>query len=208
MMVSDTQLCYGNQQKFKNVPRLFGLNQSRTLLGYSGEYSDVQHIMKLVDSLETSDFVENNAPPRNASHIAGYLSRILYNRRSKFNPLWTQIVIAGYDDDEKPFLGYLDYHGTSYQDTVIATGFGSYFAIPLLRKQASPDMTESEARSLLEECMKILFARDCRAYNKIQVATITKDGTSVGAPYSLHPNWHFSTFVQPTTSVDLCSASW
>lgn len=52
MMAADTQLCYGNQQKFKDIQRLFPVHQSRTLLGFSGEYSDVQHILKLITEME------------------------------------------------------------------------------------------------------------------------------------------------------------
>lgn len=40
------------------------------------------------------------------------------------------------------FLGYVDMHGTTYDDDFIATGFGAYFAMTLLRAKATPEMTE------------------------------------------------------------------
>lgn len=46
-------VCYGNQKKFKDIQRLFSIDQSNTLLGFSGEYSDVQHILKLLNGLES-----------------------------------------------------------------------------------------------------------------------------------------------------------
>ena len=40
-------------------------------------------------------------------------------------------------------------------------------------------MEEGEARELLEECLRVLFYRDCRALNKIQIAKATAEGTFV-----------------------------
>lgn len=35
-------------------------------------------------------------------------------------------------------------------------------------------MTEGEARALLEDCLRVLFYRDCRALNRIQIAKVSK----------------------------------
>lgn len=45
-------VCYGNQKKFKDIGRIFSLDQSNVLVGFSGEYSDAQHILKLLTDLE------------------------------------------------------------------------------------------------------------------------------------------------------------
>ena len=39
------------------------------------------------------------------------------------------------------FLGYVDLRGGAYEANVLATGFGAYVAIPLLRKNQRDDMT-------------------------------------------------------------------
>lgn len=33
-------------------------------------------------------------------------------------------------------------------------------------------MTEGEARALLEDCLRVLFYRDCRALNRIQIGKV------------------------------------
>lgn len=43
-----------------------------------------------------------------------YLMRIMYARRSKFDPLWNQLVVSGFRDG-KSFLGVVDMHGESSQ---------------------------------------------------------------------------------------------
>lgn len=82
----------------------------------------------------------------------------MYNRRSKIDPLWNSFVLGGYSEG-KPFLGYVDLLGVTYQSSTIATGFGLHLAQPLLRKAVEgreDQLTEEQARSILEGCMKVL----------------------------------------------------
>jgi hypothetical protein len=102
----------------------------------------------------------------------------MYQRRNKMNPLWNHLLVAGFKEG-KPFLGSVDLIGTAYEDEFLATGFGSYLAIPILRKKWHADMEEGEARELLEECLRVLFYRDCRALNRIRIAKATAEGTII-----------------------------
>jgi 20S proteasome subunit beta 7 len=122
--------------------------------------------------------------------IYEYLSRVMYARRSKFNPLWNSMIVGGYKDNQGwvfirssilflsnvvlSFLGYVDLLGTTYSASTIATGYGSMIAIPLLRKAVEgheTTMTEEEGKALLIECMKVLFYRDARSLNKVRLDT-------------------------------------
>ena len=208
MMGCDTQLCYGNHKKFRNVPRLFSVCESNVLLGFSGEYSDMQYIMKLIEPLETDSFVQHITSPWNASQISGYLSRVLYNRRCRLSPLWASVLIGGFSDDNKPFLSYIDPHGTVFKDTVMATGLGGYMALPLLREKGNPEMSEDEAKILLEDCLRILSQRDCRAHTTIQLAKVTHNEVTIEDPFTLEQNWNHSKFLQPSIAISLSSSSW
>lgn len=93
----------------------------------------------------------------------------MYNRRSKFNPLWNSLVVGGINKGEK-FLGYVDLRGTTYQSTTIATGFGAHLAQPILRRRVEgreDELTEEEAIEIMNECLKVLFYRDARSMNKV-----------------------------------------
>jgi 20S proteasome subunit beta 7 len=61
----------------------------------------------------------------------------------------------------------VDKIGSTYSEDFLATGFGSHIAIPIIRAKWTPDMSEEEARTLLEDCMRVLYYRDCRALNKV-----------------------------------------
>lgn len=71
-----------------------------------------------------------------SAQVYSYLTRVMYNRRNKFNPLWNTLVVGGMqrvaDPDPtssasslKPFLGMVSMVGTHYTDSHVATGEGA-----------------------------------------------------------------------------------
>ena len=135
---------------------------------------------------------------RTPSETFNYLSRLLYHRRSKMNPLWNNVVVAGYDAKEgKPFLGNVDLIGTSFEADFCATGLGMHLALPILRSGWTEDMTEEQALDLLKKCMRTLFYRDCRTVNRITFATVTSNGPVVKEPVAIDTEWSYRTFVKP-----------
>mmetsp|Transcript_52419 Transcript_52419/g.90043 ORF Transcript_52419/g.90043 Transcript_52419/m.90043 type:complete len:161 (-) Transcript_52419:222-704(-) len=135
------------------------------------------------------------------SEIFHYLRAVMYQRRNKMNPLWNNLLVAGFKDGES-FLGSVDLIGTAYEEDFLATGFGSYLATPIFRKKWRPDMEEGEARELLEECLRVLFYRDCRALNKIQIAKATAEGTFVSPAYTLATSWESASFATVKGGLD------
>ena len=68
-------------------------------------------------------------------------------------------------------MAYVDLLGTTYSASALATGYGAYIALPLLRKQVEgreKTLTEDEAREILTDCMRVLFYRDARSLNKVR----------------------------------------
>lgn len=224
MLAADTLLSYGGMAKHNGISRLFAIpHGAKTLIAASGEYSDFQMICQLLsekalEETQTSAVLMDALLPdeddttkddrMSAPTVWNYLRYVMYQKRNKFNPYWNDILVAGVDPQNKnaPFLGSVDKIGTTVKDNVLATGFGSYLAIPLLRERWRPDLTEGEARALLEDCCKVLFYRDCRASSQIQLAkidfTTAADGTTavvnapiVSDPYSLETSWSDPAFV-------------
>lgn len=190
LLAADTLLSYGSMAKAQNIPRLHVVE--KTVIGASGEYSDFQRILeilkaKALEETTTSvmDSLYTEETGMTAENTWNYLRMLLYSRRSKLNPFWNELLVAGTDLQGKPFLGSVDKIGTTVRDNFIATGFGAYLAMPLLREKWRPDLTEGEARALLEDCMKILFFRDCRASPRIQLAKCADDEVLVSEPYEL-----------------------
>jgi len=188
MMACDTLGSYGSLARFFKLERMKTIGD-HTVIGAGGDYSDFQYIAKMLDELINEDFCRDDGSRLLPEEIYSYLCRVMYQRRNKFDPLWSYLVVAGFRDG-KSFLGHVDLVGTCFQDDYLATGYGAYIALPLIRKAYKPDMTMEQARSLLEDCMRILFYRDARSTNKIQLANAGPAGVSISEAYELDTfNW-------------------
>lgn len=119
-----------------------------------------------------------------------WLTRILYNRRSKFDPLWNNFVVGGLQDGI-PFLGTVDKIGNAFEDKLICTGYGAHIALPLLRDAyaANPKPTEAEAKALVDKALEVLFYRDARSYPKYLRAVLNDQGVTVEGPLEVQHSW-------------------
>jgi 20S proteasome subunit beta 7 len=82
-------------------------------------------------------------------------------------------------------------------------------AIPLIREKWHADMDEGEARALMEDCLRVMFYRDCRALSRIQIAKATAEGTLVSEPYELTTDWETANFdVRHSSAATLDGSSW
>merc|ERR1711916_23989 len=161
-------------------------------VGAGGDYSDFQAIHKILEEKITDDFTINDGVKISPRELHSYLVRVMYQRRSKGDPLWNSMVIAG-----KDFLGSIDKLGTNYEDNFVATGYGAHLALPILRKEYRSNLTKAEARQILEDAMRVLWYRDCRTINSIQFACVAADGPIVvDEPIELKANWEFLRDVQ------------
>ncbi|CAO3656803.1 unnamed protein product [Mucor hiemalis] len=198
MMAADMLGSYGSLARFRDIKRLYPVGES-TIVGCSGDISDYQYIQHFwIPSckymLEVKEHCADDGHVLGTPHIYEYLWRVMYNRRSKFNPLWNSLVVGGIEKGER-FLGYVDLRGTTYQSTTIATGFGAHLAQPILRKRVEgreDELTEEEAIEIMNECLRVLFYRDARSMNKFQRAKITEAGLEICEPYSLDTEWGFA----------------
>lgn len=134
----------------------------------------------------------------NAANLHRYLSKLLYNRRSKFDPLWNHLLVAGLDDDQQPFLAAADLLGTTYSSPSLATGYGAMLAQPIMRRrvpdeEATKTLEKEEAVELIKECMKVLFYRDARSMDTYSMAVVTKDGVETTYDNKLeNQSWAFA----------------
>eukprot|EP00475_Leptophrys_vorax_P043202 TRINITY_DN8240_c0_g1_i2.p2 TRINITY_DN8240_c0_g1~~TRINITY_DN8240_c0_g1_i2.p2 ORF type:complete len:128 (-),score=41.49 TRINITY_DN8240_c0_g1_i2:422-805(-) len=96
MLISDTLASYGSMARFMSVPRITKVNNS-TVIGGGGEYSDLQAIRRLLHELTLEDFIAADGREVAPSEVHRYLTRVMYNKRSKVNPLYNQIIVGGFD---------------------------------------------------------------------------------------------------------------
>jgi len=200
-MVADMLGSYGSMARFKCVERLKQYGDC-TVVGAGGDLSDFQYLNELLSELLDEDACHDDNTSFTPNSIHKYVSRVMYNRRSKMDPIWNEVIVGGFRDG-KSFLGFCDLQGTQYEDDFLATGFGGHLALPLLREAAAKwgsAMTKAQARETLETCMKVLFYRDCRAINKLQFAEISAAGVTITNPNEavvLPTEWKMKKMVNP-----------
>ena len=92
---------YGSLARFKDIQRLHSVG-SNTVLAASGDMSDFQYIQQVLDDLLISEeTIMDDEHKLGPEEIHEYLSRMMYSRRSNFNPLWNSILVGGFKDGKK-----------------------------------------------------------------------------------------------------------
>ncbi|KAK4240319.1 nucleophile aminohydrolase [Achaetomium macrosporum] len=207
VMAADNLASYGSLARFTDVKRLRPF-LGTSVVGFGGDVSDMQFLDRHLNELaideayehETTASVSGPAPPGqlNAANLHKYLSKLMYRRRSDFDPLWNQILVAGFDSDKKPFLASVDLRGTAFTSPSLATGFGAMLAQPIMRRYAATEedaarLSREEAVKVVKECMKVLFYRDARSLDRYSIAVVTKDGVELNEDEQLESqSWAFA----------------
>ncbi|OQV14619.1 Proteasome subunit beta type-4 [Hypsibius exemplaris] len=177
VLAADTVGSYGTLCKLRTIPRLLRVNKS-TVLAMSGDYADFQYIEQLIAKKTMQDFCSDDGYEWTPKSLHSWLTRILYNARSKFDPLWNSYVVGGLEDGV-PYLGGLTMLGISYTAPYMATGFGRFIAQPFLADQLekNPEMDEAAAREVAIHSLRLLYYRNRESSNKYQLTVVTKDGS-------------------------------
>lgn len=193
MIATDTLASYGSLARYRNVDRVMKVNQN-IILGAGGDYADFQYLKNIIDQKIREEYCSDDGFTLKPKALHCWMTRVLYNQRSKFDPLWNNFIIGGIENG-KPFLGAVDKLGTAYVDPVIATGYGAYIATPLLAKayDTNPEMSETEAAELIHKCMEVLWLRDGRSSPKYQIAIISKEkGVEIRDNLEVKGHWDFA----------------
>ncbi|CAI2003811.1 hypothetical protein SEUBUCD646_0F01130 [Saccharomyces eubayanus] len=182
IIAADNLGSYGSLLRFNGVERLIPVGEN-TIVGISGDISDMQHIEKLLEDLVTENAYDNpladSEEALEPSHVFEYLATVMYQRRSKMNPLWNAIIVAGVESNGDQFLRYVNLLGVTYSSPTLATGFGAHMANPLLRKVVDresdiPKTTLQTAEEAIVNAMKVLYYRDARSSRSFSLAIIDK----------------------------------
>mmetsp|Transcript_16277 Transcript_16277/g.56883 ORF Transcript_16277/g.56883 Transcript_16277/m.56883 type:complete len:249 (-) Transcript_16277:35-781(-) len=207
----DTLGSYGSLARFRDLRRIRAVGKS-TLIAAGGEYSDFQYLVDMLDDKVVDELCKDDGATLDASEYHSFLTRVMYQRRNKGNPLYNNLIVAGYSggsgaDGGKPFLGTIDPIATAYTDDFLVTGFGAHLALPIIRERWTAGMSEAEARTLVEDCLRVCYYRDCRTINKVQLGKVTRDGVVVSEPFELDTEWSFQSFIDPKAGAEF-GGSW
>ncbi|XP_071915332.1 proteasome subunit beta type-4 isoform X1 [Coffea arabica] len=200
LMAADMGGSYGSTLRYKGVERMKPVGK-HSLIGASGELSDFQEILRYLDELMLYDNLWDNGNSLGPKEVHNYLTRVMYNRRNQFNPLWNSLVLGGVKNGQK-YLGTVNMIGVHYEDNHVATGFGNHLARPILRDEWHENLSFEDGVKLLEKCMRVLLYRDRSAVNKLQATNITEEGVTISQPYALKTSWNLAAFKNPTVGAE------
>mmetsp|Transcript_29009 Transcript_29009/g.53308 ORF Transcript_29009/g.53308 Transcript_29009/m.53308 type:complete len:282 (-) Transcript_29009:240-1085(-) len=196
LIACDTLAAYGTTKRYKSTQRIHKVND-KCVIAASGEISDFQFIITLLNELTTEDFCTDDGIEVGPREVHAYLCRVLYNRRNRFNPLWNTLVVGGVENNQN-FLGMVGMVGTHYTDSHVTTGFANHLARPLFRERQHDDMSEEDALQLLYDALKVCYYRDKVSINKFQVAKVTAEKVVISEPFALNVRWDYKLFEKPT----------
>jgi 20S proteasome subunit beta 7 len=116
IIAADTLGSYGSMARFPDLKRVLKVNDS-TVLGVGGDYADFQFLSEIIKQKQIDEDCKDDGFTLKPKALHCWLTRVLYNRRSKFDPLWNVIIVAGMQDNE-PYLGFCNLQGTAFTGKV------------------------------------------------------------------------------------------
>ena len=197
IIAADTLGSYGSLARFRGLSRVMKINDF-TVMSAAGDYADFQYLKQELEQMVIDEEILNDGFTMPPSAVHSWVTRILYHRRSKFNPLWNVVTVAGYENG-KGFLASVDKIGIAFEAPSVASGFGAYIAQPLLRKALEDNnntLTLEQARQVITNCLRVLYYRDARSYNRHEIAVVTKDGVMIEKPSSSNTSWDIAHLVK------------
>ncbi|XP_058065315.1 proteasome subunit beta type-4 [Anopheles bellator] len=195
VIAADKLISYGSLARYHDVDRVYRIND-KTILGIGGDFADFQYIKRYIDQKVIDDQCLDDKNEMKPLSFYNWLTRVMYNRRSNFEPLYLDLVIGGMQDGE-PFLGHVNLRGRSYTSNVVATGYGTHLALPLLREYsenptAFQTLDQPQASDLVKRVMEVLWYRDCRSDPKYSQAICTTGGVHLDADCFVAQNWNLA----------------
>ena len=168
--------------------------------------SDFQAIVEFFQNRDLADSIEEDGIKFfSAKNYANYLCILqiilaewTYYRRRRMDPLMNTSLVAGFDNAGNKYLAFVDMYGTLLESDFALGGMAQYFCQVLLTNESKPDMTEDQARTILDKCMRVLMYRDSRAAEHIQFCTITAKGVTIEAHLEIKSDWSSKQFVNNT----------
>ncbi|KAG5876847.1 hypothetical protein JTB14_002903 [Gonioctena quinquepunctata] len=94
MIAGDLLASYGSLARYRNCPRIIEVNPN-IILGAGGDYADFQYVKSFIDQKIVDEECLDDGLKLKPKSMYCWLTRIMYQRRSKFDPFWNNLVIGG-----------------------------------------------------------------------------------------------------------------
>jgi len=169
---NDRRATWGYTVTNKSTQKVFKITDyiGLTCYGLIGDFQILVRILRAqanLYELETGGRISTRS-------MGKMVSNYLYSR--KMAPLYTNLVIAGVDEDG-PKLYTLDAVGSLMEDDYGTAGTGMLLSIGILEAEYKKDMTVVAGEKLVEKAIRNSIARDAMTGNGIDLLIIKADGS-------------------------------
>ena len=89
-------------------------------------------------------------------------------------------------------------YGTKVEADFLLTGLSAHYCQVLMQNAWREDLSEAEARAVIEDCMRVMFYRDKKAHDVIQISTVTAQGVTMHETYRIDSNWDLDFYKNST----------
>ena len=168
---NDNRATWGYTVTNKSTKKVFKITENIGLAAY-GLIGDFQMLVKILRA-QANLYELDSGSIISTKSMGKMVSNYLYSR--KMFPLYTNLVIAGMDEDG-PKLYTLDAIGSLIPEDYGTTGTGMLMSIGILEAEYKPDITVAQGEKLVEKAIKSTIRRDAMSGNGIDILTITKSG--------------------------------
>ena len=203
IIACDTLMHYGSSLSLTKSYERIKLLNDRTLIGYGGEYSDMQETSRILNELILEDQLETNRKgAMGPVELGHYLSSLHYHQRNRLDPYLNSAIVGGIDFNGDVVLMQVDPFGTFLSGNYFTTSFANYFACSLLRNEYpkdSSELTKEQAIKLILKCFEVLFYRDSKAGDVIQYTILENDNNNMKTETKttkLETKWEYKQFMQ------------
>ena len=158
------------------MPKVFQMND-KVFVGLSGLATDMQTLEQKF-RFRTNMYRLREERDIGAKAFSSMVSALLYEKR--FSPFFCEPVIAGLDENNKPFLSGMDLLGSEvFTDDFIVSGTCTEAFFGLCESMYKPDLEPDDLFETLAQCLLSGVDRDCLAGWGCTVYVLTKDGCTV-----------------------------
>ncbi|KAG5192629.1 nucleophile aminohydrolase [Tribonema minus] len=156
-IASDTRLGNQAQTVACDFQKIFRMTD-RIMLGLTGLATDVQTLQQLL-TFKINMYKLREERDMKPKTFSALLSTTLYERR--FGPYFTEPVVAGLDEDGKPFLSAMDLIGAPvFTDDFVVAGTSTENLYGMCETLYRPDMNEEELFETLSQALLASVDRD------------------------------------------------
>ena len=207
LLGSDRMLKYAGCYWIKDLQRINQIS-SNCLLASSGDYADLQQILKKLKDKRDLDVInEDGEQFLEPKDYCKWLANLQFGKRMRVDPYWNNHIVAGiHSKTGEKFLGIVDMYGNNFEGKYLLTGIANYFCNAILEKEVDDNLSLEEAKRLMDKCFTTLYYRDKFQGDVVQYATISDSSEiTLEEPHRLDSKWdyHFTKNLTNDTTRDM-----